>query len=85
MGPVSISNYDDTNNKNDIVWFSAVDYPYNGSIMNYNTTSNKFTVFELSKEDAGIPISIIEDDEGILWINDHATSIFLHLRQIQIK
>lgn len=73
MGPVSISN--DTNNKNDIVWFSAVDYPDNGSVMNYNTTSKKFNVFELSKE-AGIPISIIEDDRGILWINDHATSIF---------
>ena len=74
MGPVSISN-DDTNDKNDVVWFSAVDYPYNGSIINYNTTSKKFNVFELSKE-AGIPISIIEDDRGILWINDHATSIF---------
>ncbi|MGI0052048.1 MAG: hypothetical protein ACRD8K_09965, partial [Nitrososphaeraceae archaeon] len=74
MGPVSTSN-DDTNNKNDIVRFSAVDYPYNGSIINYNSTSKKFNVFELSKE-AGIPISIIEDDRGILWINDHATSIF---------
>ena len=75
MGPVSISN-DDMNNENDIVWFSAVDYPDNGSIMNYNITSKKFNVFELSKEEAGIPISIIEDDRGILWINDHATSIF---------
>ena len=73
MGPVSISN--NTNKKNDIVWFSAVDYPDNGSVMNYNTTSKKFNVFELSKE-TGIPISIIEDDRGILWINDHATSIF---------
>ncbi len=53
MGPVSISN--NTNNKNDIVWFSAVDYPDNGSVMNYNTSSKKFNVFELSKE-AGIPI-----------------------------
>ena len=74
MGPVSISN-DDTNNKNDLVWFSAVDYPYNGSIINYNITSKKFSIFELSKE-AGIPISIIEDDRGRLWINDHATNIF---------
>ncbi|MGZ8891204.1 MAG: hypothetical protein ACXW0J_07370, partial [Nitrososphaeraceae archaeon] len=73
MGPVSISN--NTNNKNDIVWFSAVDYPDNGSVMNYNTSSKKFNVFELSKE-AGIPISIIEDDRGKIWINDHATSIF---------
>ena len=74
MGPVSISN-NNTNNKNDLVWFSAVDYPYNGSIINYNITSKKFSVFELSKE-ASIPISIIEDDRGRLWINDHATNIF---------
>ena len=73
MGPISISN--NTNNKNDLVWFSAVDYPDNGSVINYNITSKKFNVFELSKE-AGIPISILEDDRGILWINDHATSIF---------
>jgi len=73
MGPVSISN--NTNNKNDIVWFSAVKYPDNGSVINFNITSKKFNIFELSKE-AGIPISIIEDDRGILWINDHATSIF---------
>jgi virginiamycin B lyase len=80
MGPISISNNNKNNESNastskDIVWFSAIDYPYNGSIVKYNITSNKFNVFQLSK-DAGIPISIIEDDKENLWINDHATSLF---------
>lgn len=72
MGPVFINN---NSNKKDTVWFSAVDYPYNGSIVNYNITSKKFNMFQLSKN-AGIPISIIEDSEENLWINDHATSLF---------
>jgi virginiamycin B lyase len=80
MGPASINNNNndnETNNNNnkDIVWFSAVDYPYNGSIVNYNITSKKFNVFQLTKE-AGIPISIVEDNKENLWINDHATSLF---------
>ena len=80
MGPASINNNNNNNNKinnskKDIVWFSAVDYPYNGSIVNYNITSKKFNVFQLTKE-AGIPISIIEDNKEKLWINDHATSLF---------
>lgn len=75
MGPASINNNNEINNKKDIVWFSAVDYPYNGSIVNYNITSKKFNVFQLTKE-AGIPISIIEDNKEKLWINDHATSLF---------
>jgi virginiamycin B lyase len=89
MGPVSINNNNNNNNNNndnnktnnnanankDIVWFSAVDYPYNGSIVNYNITSKKFNVFPLTKG-AGIPISIIEDNKENLWINDHATSLF---------
>jgi virginiamycin B lyase len=79
MGPLSISknnnNEVNANNNKDIIWFSAVDYPYNGSILNYNITSKKFNVFQLTK-DAGIPISIIEDDKENLWINDHATSLF---------
>jgi virginiamycin B lyase len=74
MGPASINNETNNNNK-DTVWFSAVDYPYNGSIVNYNITSKKFNVFQLTKE-AGIPISIIEDNKENLWINDHATSLF---------
>jgi virginiamycin B lyase len=75
MGPASINNNNNNNNnKKDIVWFSAVDYPYNGSIINYNTTSKKFNIFPLPRE-AGIPISIIEDNKENLWINDHATSL----------
>ncbi|HJT83574.1 MAG TPA: hypothetical protein VJ697_03740, partial [Nitrososphaeraceae archaeon] len=45
-------------------------YPYNGSIVNYNISSKKFNVFQLTK-DAGIPISITEDDKKNLWLNDH--------------
>jgi virginiamycin B lyase len=94
MGPVSINNNNNNNNKTnnnantdkDIVWFSAVHYPYNGSIVKYNITSKKFDVFPLTK-DAGIPISIIEDDKQNLWINDHATSLFFEFnpKNSQIK
>jgi virginiamycin B lyase len=65
----------ENNTSKGIIWFSAVDYPYNGSIVNYNITSKKFDVFPLTK-DTGIPISIMEDNKQNLWINDHATSLF---------
>jgi virginiamycin B lyase len=89
MGPASINNNNNNeinNSKKDTVWFSAVDYPYNGSIVNYNITSKKFNVFQLTKE-AGIPISIIEDNKEKLWINDHATSLFFKFdpKSSQIK
>ena len=82
MGPLSINNNNNNNKNNDsntktkdIIWFSAVHYPYNGSVINYNITSKKFDVFPLPKG-AGIPISIIEDDIQNIWINDHSTSLF---------
>ena len=80
MGPIEISDNDYNKNKNnntkqDVIWFSGIEYPHNGSIINYNISSKKFNVFHLP-EGAGIPISIIEDDFGKLWINDHATSLF---------
>jgi virginiamycin B lyase len=91
MGPIEITDNDYNNNKTkntkkEIIWFSAIDYPYNGSIINYNITSKKFNVFHLTKE-AGIPISIIEDTLGKLWINDHATSLFFKInpKNDQIK
>lgn len=60
---------------NNTIWFTAVTYPEGGNIVGFNVASKNFTVFDLP-EGSGVPIGIAEDDEGILWINDHATNLF---------
>jgi virginiamycin B lyase len=73
MGPGLISKKN--NNNNNTIWFTAVTYPEGGNIVGFDMVSKNFTVFDLP-EDSGVPIGITEDDEGILWINDHATNLF---------
>ena len=70
MGPGLISK-----NNNNTIWFSAVTYPEGGNIVSLDVISKNFTVFDLP-EGSGVPIGITEDDEGLLWINDHATNLF---------
>lgn len=62
-------------NYNNTIWFTAVTYPEGGNIVGFNVASKNFTVFDLP-EGSGVPVGIAEDDEGILWINDHATNLF---------
>ncbi|HZD34555.1 MAG TPA: hypothetical protein VE130_05075 [Nitrososphaeraceae archaeon] len=71
MGPVLISS-----SFNDTIWFSAVTYPEGGNLISFNPANNSFTVHEFPAS-IGVPIGIAEDNEGILWINDHATNLFL--------
>ena len=60
---------------NNTIWFTAVTYPEGGNIISFDVASKNFTVFDLP-EGSGVPVGIAEDDEGILWINDHATNLF---------
>lgn len=71
LGPVLISK-----NYNDTIWFTAVTYPEGGNIVSFNTTNEKFTVYNLPDGSSAVPIGIAEDNAGILWINDHATNLF---------
>jgi virginiamycin B lyase len=60
---------------NNTIWFTAVTYPEGGNIISFDVASKNFTVFDLP-EGSGVPVGMAEDDEGILWINDHATNLF---------
>lgn len=62
----------------EIIWFSTMDYPEVGSVVRFDINTKEFEVFELPKN-AGIPVGIVEDDQGRLWINDHATNLFFML------
>ena len=62
----------------EIIWFSTMDYPEVGSVVRFDINTKEFEVFELPKN-AAIPVGIVEDDQGRLWINDHATNLFFML------
>ena len=70
MGPILISKY-----FNNTIWFTAVTYPQGGNVVSFDIVSKNFTVFDLP-QDSGVPIGEAEDNDGILWINDHATNLF---------
>jgi virginiamycin B lyase len=71
MGPGLISK----NNNLNTIWFTTVTYPEGGNIVSFDLVSKNFTVFDLP-EGSGVPVGIAEDNEGVLWINDHATNLF---------
>jgi virginiamycin B lyase len=70
MGPGLISK-----KYNNTIWFSTVTYPEGGNIVGFDLLNKNFTVFNLP-EDTGVPVGITEDEDGVLWINDHATNLF---------
>jgi len=78
LGPISISK-----NK-DALWLTAVKYPEGGSILKFDFQEKRFTVFNLSKGSA-VPIGIVEDNSGKLWINDHATNLFFSFDTVTKK
>ena len=76
MGPLTITNNASSNNNNNqTVWFTAVDFPETGHIIKFDINGKKFEVLKLA-EGVGVPVGIVEDDKGRLWINDHATNLF---------
>ena len=62
--------------KNDTIWLTAVSFPEAGNIVKFDPTSKNFTVFQLPNG-TGVPVGIAEDDYGRVWVNDHATNLFL--------
>ncbi|MGH9951745.1 MAG: virginiamycin B lyase family protein, partial [Nitrososphaeraceae archaeon] len=60
---------------NNTLWFSTVTYPEGGNLVGFDVVGKNFTVFDLP-EGTGVPVGIAEDDDGVLWINDHATNLF---------
>lgn len=75
MGPLTITNNDGSNDNNETVWFTAVDFPKAGHVIKFDINEKKFEVLTLA-EGVGVPVGIVEDDKGMLWINDHATNLF---------
>jgi virginiamycin B lyase len=71
MGPVTVS----SKNNNNSVWFTTVSYPEGGNISRFDMDTEEFTFYELPKE-AGVPVGIVEDRDGRLWVNDHASNLF---------
>ena len=69
MGPLSIG-------KNDTIWLTVVSFPEGGNIVKFDQETKDFTVFDLPKG-TGVPVGIDEDDYGRIWVNDHATNLFL--------
>lgn len=81
LGPLSI--YSDHNNSNytgdsnnERLWFSAVNYPSGGQIIKFDIVERNFTVYNLNNTES-VPISIVEDENGNIWTNDHASNLFL--------
>jgi virginiamycin B lyase len=79
LGPVLNSKH-----YNNTLWFTAVTYPEGGYVVSFDIVNKNFTVFDLP-EGSGVPIGVAESSDGILWINDHATNLFLDLIQKHLK
>jgi virginiamycin B lyase len=82
MGPLIItnggSNNDGNSNRSETVWFTAIDFPEAGHVIKFDINQKKFEVLRLARG-VGVPVGIVEDDKERLWINDHATNLFLCL------
>ncbi|MGD1834204.1 MAG: hypothetical protein ACPKQO_00600 [Nitrososphaeraceae archaeon] len=68
----------DRDHEKEIVWFTVVDYPRGGSVIGFDLENENFHVYELP-EKSGVPVGVVQDDDGNLWINDHATNLFFML------
>lgn len=85
LGPLSVKSVDNTSeninqtidDNNERLWFSTVDYPYGGQIIKFDLVKENFTIYSLNSTKS-VPISIVEDKNGTLWTNDHASSLFLN-------
>ena len=83
MGPISngfgfTDNTKNSNksNMNETLWFSTVSFPVGGQLIKYDITEGTLTVHDLTNTHS-VPISVTEDDNGTVWTNDHASSLFI--------
>lgn len=78
LGPVSLSN------DKKKLWLTAVKYPEGGSILSFDIQSGTFSLHSSLKGSA-VPVGIVEDTRGNLWINDHATNLFFSFDPVSKK
>ncbi|HYO06536.1 MAG TPA: hypothetical protein VER14_06105, partial [Phototrophicaceae bacterium] len=83
MGPISngfklTDNKSNRGNISDALWFTLDSYPVGGQLVKFNTTRQTLTIHDLTHTNS-IPISVAEDENGNLWTNNHASSIFIML------
>lgn len=85
MGPISKgfepkleNNESGINSQNESLWFSTVTFPVGGQLIKYDIGKESLTIHDVTHTNA-VPISIAEDNNGNVWTNDHAASIFLML------
>ena len=83
MGPISNGfafknglNNSNPNNQSEILWFSTVSYPVGGQLVKFDIGKESVTINDLTPLQS-VPISIAEDENGNIWINDHDSSIFM--------
>ncbi len=83
MGPISngfkfADNKSNKGNLSDALWFTTDSYPIGGQLIKFNITKQSLTIHDLTHTNS-IPISVAEDENGNLWTNNHASSIFIML------
>lgn len=87
LGPLSITsqetrnktttdNNDANNTVNDTLWFSTVNYPNDGQLVKFDINKENFTIYYLN-DTKTIPISIMVDNNGTIWTNDHSSNLFV--------
>lgn len=83
MGPLSLGFEKNGNthninrtNKDDTLWLSAVNFPYDGQLVKFSISNGFFTIYDLNNTKS-VPISVVEDENGMIWTNDHASSLFV--------
>jgi virginiamycin B lyase len=52
-----------------------VNFPELGHVIKFDINKKEFEVLKLA-EGVGVPVGIVKDDKGMLWVNDHATNLF---------
>lgn len=78
LGPISISN------DKKKLWLTAVEFPEGGSILSFDIEKRVFSLHS-SLKGSGVPIGVVEDNGGKLWLNDHATNLFFSFDPVTKK
>ncbi len=66
------------NNQSETLWFSTVSYPVGGQLIKYDIGEETLSIHDLTHLNS-VPISIVEDENGNVWTNDHDASVFIML------
>lgn len=83
MGPISngfngANSTEKEGSSNETLWFSTAVFPVGGQIIKFDIRSQSLTIHDLNYT-SSIPFSITEDENGLLWANNHISNLFLWL------